>query len=490
MVKPNSIRIKQFFHSLKGGLMLLFSEHRRQLLISLLFSALVIVGFQNCSGSQESSLFGQEDPQKTDLKIENAPFAFDADVNQITYMSCSADKNFTNGNGSLNNHDTFFTFKVGAYNFGKNNNAGVKIKKEFFDYADREFINHRTGTRDPLKTRIALEESPANVSVFPILSIRTPANYITNVFDPENSPKIGLSFTQMFPAFGESPVSDLLLKGDSADRVNYVDHSEYGGIEFGGALHFNHHHDLTNKKLRELLAGPENPKHFLTMTYSENTENIETSYIAKDSGRNKPFGRSFQIDFTNDADRGRPSTGRVILGRVSEFDLATGKMLPSRWNCPQNLRYRIYAQTVNTSDAISIAPGDGNPIQGYSREYCPEEPPISEEGRQAEAILRNHLPASKWIINTRKGCVVPRNKEDECYPTRFAQGGKVNPLTLDVTGAMLSPEDGTQSCYPYTGDYADPTNIDWANNPMAEDPAARKQQPFQCLNYVSVCIRE
>lgn len=131
---------------------------------ALTVSALVtLISFQNCGkagfvqSSSESELVVTSSEMK---KFSAAPFPFDANINQLAYMSCPMAGKSQGAGEDVDN--PFFTFRGGAYDnrnlaarfplaFGTRAstaeekadrlNAGVGLSKNFVDYMEREFAS-------------------------------------------------------------------------------------------------------------------------------------------------------------------------------------------------------------------------------------------------------------------------------------------------------------------------------------------------------------
>lgn len=78
--------------------------------------------YQNCVMPRDSAF--EKRYLTSEEKINNAPFPYEIQMDTISYMSCSSVP-------AEANPDMFYTFRLGAFNFG----SGIRLHEDFRDYA-------------------------------------------------------------------------------------------------------------------------------------------------------------------------------------------------------------------------------------------------------------------------------------------------------------------------------------------------------------------
>lgn len=565
-------------------------QARYKIGIFLVSSFVLVVSFQNCtpSGFQQSS--GDSTLSslgKTGIPLyAKAPFAYDVEVNQITYMSCVQQDLYQGLNSSVSGDPKFFTFKVGAFDnrhiyydrptnlsgnmvgstqfYGCSSGAGpcvmglklissssggtatavasgsnavvggVRLSDAFYQYADANLtppygsVPKNQATVDQLID--LLQNSPINSSVRLQLSLRsvpsnttTIAGFATDLFGDANSTQFfnhgflapldsddfsqfitrtrGLDSSGQPVRLRNFPVATSALPTvvDTKISVNsdaYMAAMIRTNLMGGTYVNSNTSYDggLANNRAGEpakyltigftqnatgplssvqgalLVQPPQYTVTPLSMNTSTTDSSGKTVYKTPDGvtvtpNANVAYGRGFRLNFTKPNPDGKNGFSQVItasdgnvslnlaMQSVTEYDLLNvSSPLQKNWVCDSRLHYVI----VDPGDADAFCP----PIN-YSD--------LSEQERIDLAIMRRHLPATEWKINSRYQCVVPTGSAS-CY-SRFPSAPAYK------YQIMYRPIAGKACGYSrLNGSTSNPTPI--SNNPY-----------YECPHFVSVCLK-
>ncbi len=411
-------------------------------------SITLLVSFQNCGkagfdGTGEEVASSTSDAaltakygESTAQKVAAIPFAFDASFDQIAYNSCAR-------NG-LATSKGYFTISAGAYgDFG----GGVRIKDNFFNYADSNFkaIYPETSLTEN-QYREYLADSPENNGAQPMMAIRT-SNSLTDIHSANNSATLGADIQAMLSNLTDSLLMvSLTQKGTVASYLPFS--SEQKVLE--GKLTFNTTEALAQSFRDDLMGAG-----VLTVTYTKTSGQLNevrgpasavSTYPVK-----KAYGRSYKLGFGNVA--APASSGTVasnpnnILTDIWESDLES----PStgiQWNCDYNRRYLI----VRSQDAASCPQEDASKLSDANY-------------RKELQIIRRHLRADQWDVNVERRCAVPKSGTSlACYTEETVNGAAVG-----VNYARNA------ECFQ--------SNKDASSYSSSTIPTAR------CAQFVSVCTR-
>ncbi len=313
--------------------------------------------FQNCSQSSQplsnqatlDAKAAAEEVAAT-AAVTNAPFAFEASADRLTYMSCPGTNDPTGSSG--------YVFKVSAENTDL---AGVKYSKAFLDYvAEAETpIDEKTNkkgttleiselTSDQILKYVngsTINQSPGLFfSMRQMADARYPlydANYTINdkTFD-EKAPYI-------FDLLNNVNVTKALLSTASVSTdkfTNYIPGATSTSVSDFTAI-WNAYID------RGSFDSAINSQAYMALSYTTlDSSKKETQAVARGPSSESKyiFGRGLRLNltypdsqyiypFVSDRLPHSNSQGRLVLG-VDEYDLETGKMVSdSGWKCDEFL---------------------------------------------------------------------------------------------------------------------------------------------------------
>ncbi len=384
------------------------------------FFALLIVSslllFQNC----DQPLPGNEDHLNS--FFQTLPFAYDAQIDTLAYMSCDGLQSSHIGDGS-----PIFTFYAGALRPG----SGVRLTTEFL---------HETRYLEIEDKIRSLRQSSLNGDAQAQLWVRTAAQLQT-AYTPR-SPRVGVDFDNILNAPLDHPELAAQLVEQRGQRLNLFQGSGPAEhLRFEGRIRWGDIGSESREKLRRNLGGVDfggffTPK-VLTLNYHAGIDDV-TAKTSESRLPNGAFpGQSiYGVGFRNMRFiRGRGLSGnqyavaapsRVLDGLV-EFNLDTGQPTGGNWVCPAELRFMI----VRASDIL-------NPHEDQHLVSCPKsfEHEISSRVR---AVLPNN-----WEINLGtsgvRPCVYLKQESENlsCYPSRIQ--------TINYASGECDPNGNTNAC--------------------------------------------
>lgn len=352
-------------------------------------SAVFVFVFQNCSVPPivDTDAKALEEAAKVD-------FAYDASIDQITYMSCALAMPGTFDRGA------YYSFRIGAYR----DQAGLRLNDSF---------RLAYGNRPADRQSSILASSPANTGTAVQLGVRQLNNF-QGLYTADGNPKNGQDYVNIFETLGTLDLSDLLVRISPTSRLRYLRNGSVFGARFEGDLNFTQNPTLSGS-IRTIL----NNDGFLGLTYSYsqkgsggNTGMSDTyarapGYLYEDTGSDparQVYGRGFYLRFTQPMNGNTPAHQNfpnVILKSVTEMNLLsqTGGTGLGTWTCPDTLRLKI----VRAEDAG--APG------GTACSMAPDPAVLTPD----LVIARNQLRVEDWYIDMTNKCIVPKKDPGTCY---------------------------------------------------------------------------
>lgn len=397
-------------------------------------SFLMLVSFQNCGKagfdaeldsnldvSSEAALNAKYG-SITGAKVQDIPFSIETTFDTITYNSC-ADTHVVNKPG-------FFTLRAGAYSTG-----GIRIKQEFYDYADSNFkpVYPETALTET-QYKEFLVDAPENNGAVAMMAIR-PKNSLTDVYTKDGkAATLGVDIVALVGTLTHPQVLDAF--SNRGVTANYFPFSPELRI-LEGELSYNANEANANI-YRDILSNAG----VLAITYVPKTAEInkvrapDVTYPVKNA-----YGKAYSMTFSQlTSVTNAVSNPSRVLASVTERDLNTPTIGAQVWNCSRN--YKI----IRAADAAG---------------YCPphSQTDLSNPTIRSELeIARRHLRSDQWEINVTNRCAVPKGSIS-CYKeTQYA-------------GAPIVQYDLSQACF-------DPTN------PLSPTPNSA------CMHFITVCTRD
>jgi hypothetical protein len=359
--------------------------------------ALVSVGllaYQNCSAPISSGL------KSEDAMAASLPFAYDAQVDQLAYMSCSE---LASGYDA----SQYFMFRAGAYGA----NAGLSLSTEFLN----KTIGGYTAQRSAL-----LDNGTMNAGTKVLFAMRAASDFESTY--PGST--VGVDWSPVFSNLGLPESSDkLVAAAATSTKLRYLSTGLLPGARFegdlGGSQGANPYQQYrTYFNSSTLLFGvnfmSEAGKAFARAP--ADYPSTGSTLAAKQS----VYGRGLYLTFARPSVAGlAPTAPDYVLSTVREYDMQNRSYTSNTWTCPTNLQFRIVR-------AEDLARPNVN---------CTVKPDSQNANQALLKYARNSLRAEDWYVNADQGCIVPKKLTGpQCYgslPNLHVQ--------YDQTGACSAP---------------------------------------------------
>jgi hypothetical protein len=357
-------------------------------------AAVMIFGFQNCSNP--IPVDSDKVAAEAAAKVE---FAYDATIDQITYMSCAVAEPGTFDAGA------YFSFRFGSYR-----NAGLRLNEAF---------RTANGKKPVDKQAELLSESPANTLTSVQVAIRDRKNFQT-MYTSTGTAVRGQDYVNVLEPLGTLDLSDLLVKLDPAQRIKYLRNGTVFGARMEGSLYFTKNPTLAGSIRRNLI----NDATF-ALTYSHTPSGATNDTMARSPAsvyegstanpNTQVYGRGFNMNFGQPVVGASPSNANfpnVILRDVTEMNLlnTTDRAGLATWTCPDTLRFRI----VRPEDVKANLATCG---------MAPDPAVLTQD----LAIIRNQLRVEDWYVDMINKCIVPKKAPATCY------GSAVKVVQYDIS---------------------------------------------------------
>ncbi len=412
--------------------------------------AIVVTTFQNC-GKAGFEATQQENVEMQQLAVQSdvTPFAFEAAIDQLTYMSCA----------SPNSASKAFTFKVGAYEVQKPLNpsapdvvtSGVRITKSYVDWV-KQNIRPNYDPNNPNNTvptatdaKIYLAQSKRNEAAQIQFSMRK-TNDLRQVYSSQSNITYGIEVVPMMGLLTDDRwLGKMMNAAYSSTEPAFVNFFPLAENEFRvleGSLALNKNEEIANEFRNKFDS-----EALLTVGFDDS---IDQTLLRTPTAGSKTvaYGLGFKLLFQQDLDyytsaihpgnAPHPWNPRHILTAVSEVNLETGKPSGRTWSCPISRRYSI----VRKEDQ----PG-----------HCPKDKiaRMTDANYKKELeILRRHFPAKDYDVSVDGRCIVPLNFRcylDEGLPSNA--GGTsygMVPVQYDLTEPCFYNTQDSRQNYPAT----------------------------------------
>jgi hypothetical protein len=369
-------------------------SNQRTKMINVFGSIIMLISvmflFQNCGGLTE------EEKDLTSLAAD-MPFAYDAVMDHIAYMSVATPKNVANDN-------TFFTFRAGAFHLG----SGMKLRPEF-SYQARNLIQSERAE--------VLTLSPANRNTYLQLSIRDTASPGTILSVGGNA-----VFGNFVGNLSSNPISMDLTKLNGSSRAISL-----GGAPLIGSLKAFQSETVASSIRNDLSSGAQT----LTLVYGIAGQPAKEArnYTKAGDATSRYYGRGYGVGFT----RGHGinlSTGQTnaftsganhVMNQIIEGAEDLYSSASIEWNCPSNWSFIIVRKT----EAV------GTLCTNWDVEPSPTS---ADPNYSAYMALRKLLPSAEWGVNLTQRCIVPKNASLDPYSGVAAQGINYQGGSCDATG--------------------------------------------------------
>lgn len=334
---------------------------------------IILFAFQNCAQELESN--------NSDLASlgEGLPFAFDAKMDHVAYMSCTP--------GAVGYEpNAFFSFKLGAYQ----SNSGLKFSDAF---------DAKTSQLSYDFLLEALEASPVNRSAQAQLGVRSISDY-----QQYYSTSDGFTVSNLLVPLTDTRIVAALAPLSGGARANSF--PNLGAQKFEGRLNplLN---EISSQQMRTTLQSGGG---ILALTYNQADKSAGYALAPTANSTSSVYGSAMAISFA-----AAPTTGAAkVLGSASERQLLNGSATQGSWQCSTNFIYRVIRR-------VDLGTSSGS--------FCPNltngtEPNLSSfNATQLDSYyaIRSVLPAQYWDIDVVNKCAVLRTGvSGSCYGSEAA----------------------------------------------------------------------
>lgn len=370
--------------------------------VAVVGAVIIPVTFQNCgkAGFESQPVEDEIVLNQVSTEAANAPFAFDASYDQISYMGCF-------GQDALGK-EGYYTIKAGAYEVG-----GMGVTEDFMTYAKTQIkpiYPATVASVDQIKQ--FLYDTPANSGAVPQMAIRV-IQKLSDVRAAGSAATLGIDYINLLADPTDDRLMDPMVKAPNS-LINYFPMAPSSTRRMEAKLTYNSSENLAHNVRYDLGIYS-----MLTLTYSADGSSLPRTPSTNPA---QAHGRGYLFRFTQPGTY--PYAHDNVIDSITERNL-TGAGAAVPWNCSPARRYMI----VRTADRVVQCPMDSIAEMNdpnYKKEL---------------EIVRRHLKAEHWDVSVKRRCVVPR--EGECYP-RAGNGTQI-PVEYNTAAA----------CYNANGSYPD-----------------------------------
>lgn len=377
--------------------------------------AAVILLFQNCADPLD---LASEDALSYNNQL---PFAFEATVDTLSYMSCS------NVPASYESR-ALFTFRAGAFT----SEAGLRLSSAF---------HAQTGNFSVAQRAQALSESARNRQSILQMAIRPKMQYQSILTASGSNVREGKDYYSLLGELDSPEIAEALSALAVGDWINY-----FAGVlgldnrSVEGSLYFLDSETIANSVRTQL-----NDSGVLTFTYAPGTTGEYAARGPSSGSETAVYGAGFELGFR--LPPGRSSGVRRALddNDIREISLETNSpsgVNMAAWSCPNDLALKI----VRVQDLASVT---------CNRE--PDSITALSDPNSRLSIIRRILPVEDWYVDTTNNCIVSKHEDDmKCYGSAtdvtvvYSTGSACDNGKADLDGdGSLDVTDNTKVCAHY-----------------------------------------
>jgi hypothetical protein len=337
----------------------------------------VLLLFQNCSQVDQGAA---NSASSSSTFEQGLPFAYDAKLDTISYMSCSQMADQAN---SIEKR-AYYTFRAGAYN---NQTGGLAMTDEF-----------RQATRfyKPADRARLFSSSDKNASTRLSLSVRQVGNYQAPWKEGEF--RIGEEVESFLPALDSAAVAGPLAASQPGQMIQYFPGTHSQRL-LEASLRF-YNYENTAKLTRDTI---DSRAALLVAGYQNSSSEMDQALRAPVAGAaDKVYGTGYYMRFSLPV--GYSSGERRVIsasGGIEELDLATNTVKSANWDCAQNYQFMV------------IRPED----KAAGRVLCDAIVDRYDNATEQAALnaIRRVLRVEDWFVDIKKKCIMPKRTGDFCY---------------------------------------------------------------------------
>ncbi len=346
----------------------------------------VLFSFQNCGKAGFDSVNdGSNSDQAVDPKVAGAPFPYEISLNQISYMSCPT---------AGQKKGPFYSFRASS----SGSTGGIRLTTNFVDYVDLKFGKGQTATATVIQS--ILQTAPISENANPIITL----THFDHIIETPSTDQEQISY--LSGPFSTTAYARTLAetKSDWISYFPYAQDTQRGNI-FGKPFLGSLYHSLGDDG-NTFRLDIEN-QFYLAALFAESKDNngsISGMLLKRPSETDVAlaYGKGYRLQFEQPNGRFPGNVHNPILNISDECDMSVN---------PHNCNYANFVclsyKIIRKSDRDFMRPGADCPIEQYAAIH-----------REELAMIRRHLPADEWEVNTTLRCVVPIQQETDvgsCY---------------------------------------------------------------------------
>ena len=406
-------------------------------------SLLSIFFYQNCAPTDDS---GDLDTQLS--YAENLPFAYQARIDTLGYMSCSEISDTTY------EPRAYFSFRAGAYS---SSTGGLGLTPAFLQ---------STASYAPTDRANTFATAQRNSNTLLSLSIRS-SNDFTQLWATDQV-QAGQELDAFLPELDADEIAGPLGSLMQGQFINYFPGSDTQRL-MEASLRFLTYENVANETRNNLTSGTS----IMVVGYTATADTMDTTLRSPNddtttaSGQDPApvptptsnpnnttaFGTGYGVSFSVPA--GYASGDPRVLSAVSEKDLTTNTGVSSSWTCPANYEFMV----IRPEDYVAGTVLCNAFVDRISN--CANGTPTATDQQAALNAIRRVLRVEDWFVDLCNHCVIPKHTGDFCYGS-----------TLGTRTILY----GTNNCV----DTSQSTTINGIVYPNG----------VVCPHFVSVCLRQ
>jgi hypothetical protein len=331
---------------------------------------------------------------------QSLPFAYDAQADQIAYMSCS-------GLASSYSNSQFFTLRVGGYG----PTAGLSLTSSVLTQLKAQLT-----TEQPT----ILADSAKNSNTQLVLATHPPGAYQSIDGSGNNTLGQDYSYALGSTALGTTALSQALIALTSGTKLRYISTGTLPGGRFEADVFYGTGDTLMGDMRTNFGNGD-----VLGLNYSESVGDayprgpydFDTTQPPKTKS---VWGRGYQLKFQQPIVSGgvNSSYPNYVLQSVYEMNMQTNAPAGTSWTCPQKLQLRIVRVEDLSGVFVTNTSGNTTVVDTLTSPNCSEIPDSQNTDQATLAIVRKSLRAEDWYVDLNDGCIIPKNNNNgSCYGT-------------------------------------------------------------------------
>lgn len=361
-------------------------KSRRLLYVS---GVAVLLLYQNCAQTpDDASSFDSQSYTDT------LPFAYDAKIDTIGYMSCS---DMTNTSYEPR---AYFTFRAGAYN---STTGGLGMTSDF-----RTQTQYYTNT----DRGQALASSSLNANTLLSLSVRSTSNMQSPLYPADGTLSAGGNLDAFLPPLDSPDIAGPFASVNPGQYINYFPGPGSQRLMEASLRFLKSENDAQqnrnyfNGAAALLVAGYSGSADVLDTTLRVPAPATPTTPV----NNRLAYGTGYRLNFALPVGYSSGQLRVLSTAGIQEVDLTTGNAKSATWDCGSNYEFMVVRPEDKAAGRVICNAG----VDRY----------LNSTQQQALNVIRRVLRVEDWYVDLDNHCVMPKGTGgDYCYGTTL--GNKV-----------------------------------------------------------------